>query len=344
VHAKLTNSFLDGMWYKKKMNFEHLRDFLNNKMRMQHIYQPVMIKILLESDNRASVRKIAKSFLQKDESQIEYYEHIVKTMPGQVLKRHGIVTREGDFFILEISDIKPSQRSELISLCNDKIQKYEEERGKRIWKHRALDSREVPGSLRYQVLTRAKHRCELCGIPADEKALDVDHITPRNKGGLTVLENLQALCYTCNSQKRDLDDTDFRPWKNLYENRDGNCPFCKLESSTEYNNTLAFALEDSYPVTKHHTLICPRRHEPSFFQLGAAEHKSCIVLLEQMKVKIIKKDPTVTGFNIGINDGNDAGQTVLHSHIHLIPRRKGDVPDPRGGIRHVIHGKGLYGV
>lgn len=326
----------------RKMNYEHLRNFINNKMRMQHIYQPVMIKTLLESGNRASVRKIAKSFLEKDESQIEYYEQIVKTMPGQVLKRYGIVTKEDDSFVLNLSDITSSQRSELIALCNDKIRKYEEERGKRIWQHRARDSREVPGSLRYQVLSKAKHRCELCGISADEKALDVDHITPRNKGGKTVLENLQALCYTCNSQKRDLDDTDFRPWKNFYEDRDKDCPFCKLELSSKNSNTLAFVLEDKHPVTKYHALVCPRRHEPSFFKLGAAEYKSCIMLLEEMKIKIIKKDPTVTGFNIGINDRADAGQTVPHCHIHLIPRRKGDVSNPRGGIRHIIPGKGFY--
>lgn len=324
------------------MDFEQLEDFIANKMRMQHIYQPLMIKTLLESDYKASVRKIAESFLQKDESQIEYYEYITKSMPGQVLKRHGIVNYESGIFTLNVASLTSSQRSELILLCNQKIKEYEDKRGKLIWQHRARDSRLVPGSLRYQVLTRARHRCELCGISAEEKALDVDHIVPINKGGKTVLENLQALCYTCNSQKRDLDDTDFRPWKNLYELRANNCTFCKLEPLSKNGNTLAFTFEDKFPVTKHHTLICPRRHAQSFFDLGAAEYKSCILLLEEMKQIVMKKDPMITGFNIGVNDGKDAGQTVLHCHIHLIPRRSGDVDDPTGGLRNIIHGKGAY--
>lgn len=324
------------------MNFEELKDFVKNRMKMQHIYQPVMIKTLLKNEGVASVRKIAEEFLAKDESQIEYYEEITKGMPGKVLQKHGIVDYADKAFVLNVPNITEPQRTELIALCDQKIKEYEDQRGKLIWKHRARDSRLVPGSLRYQVLIRAKHRCELCGISADEKALDVDHILPRNKGGKTILENLQALCYTCNSQKRDLDDTDFRPWKDLYENREKDCAFCNLEKSSKVSNSLAFVLEDKYPVSKGHVLICPKRHVKSFFDLSAAEYKSCILLLQQLKSDNSKKDPLITGFNIGINDGQDAGQTVFHCHIHLIPRRKGDVPDPRGGIRNTIPGKGMY--
>jgi len=324
------------------MNFDQLKDFITNTMQMQHIYQPVMIKALLESDNKAAVRKIAEAFLSKDESQIEYYEQITKAMPGKILRKHDVVNYDSGNFTLNISNLTSEQRSQLIELCNQKIKEYEELRGKEIWKHRARDSRLVPGSLRYQILTKAKHRCELCGISADEKALDVDHITPLNKGGRTILENLQALCYTCNSQKQDRDDTDFRLWQNLYENRDENCPFCVIEKSAKESNTLAFAVEDKYPVTKYHTLICPRRHVQSYFELGTSEFKSCLSLLDEIKKKISEKDRTVTGFNIGVNEGIDAGQTISHCHIHLIPRRKGDVTEPQGGIRNTIPGKGDY--
>lgn len=102
------------------------------------------------------------------------------------------------------------------------------------------------------------------------------------------------------------------------------------------------AFEDKYPVTKGHMLITPLRHTPSFFELGASEQKACLQLLENLKQKVLVQDSKVTGFNIGINDGIDAGQTVMHCHIHLIPRRKGDVSDPRGGIRHVIPNRGYY--
>lgn len=325
------------------MDFEELKDFIQNKMRMMHIYQPLMIKILLEHEGLASARTIAEAFLGKDESQIEYYEQITKSMPGKVLHRHGIVDYSDNAFVLKVSDITEEQRTELVKLCNQKIKEYETQRGKMIWRHRARDSREVPGSLRYQVLSKAKFRCELCGISAEEKALDVDHILPVNKGGKTVIENLQALCYTCNSQKRDLDDTDFRPWKKLYENSDAKCVFCKLKDKSKKSNTLSFVLKDKYPVTKFHTLVIPKRHVASFFELGSSEQKACLLLLQSMKEEIMKKDPSIDGFNVGINDGQDAGQTVHHCHIHLIPRRKGDVADPTGGIRNIIHGKGRYG-
>ncbi|MDE1832234.1 MAG: HIT domain-containing protein [Thaumarchaeota archaeon] len=301
-----------------------------------------MIKTLLENEGLASVRKIAEAFLEKDQSQIEYYEQITRSMPGKVLQKHGIVDYADKAFVLNVSDLTSEQRSELIELCNQKIKEYENKRGRLIWKHRARDSREVPGSLRYQVLSKAKFRCELCGISADEKALDVDHIVPVNKGGKTIIENLQALCHTCNSQKRDLDDTDFRPWKDMYRNIDPQCVFCKIQSKSYESNELAFVLEDKYPVTKYHTLILPKRHVRSFFELSSSEQKACLLLLESIKEKISKKDSSINGFNIGINDGHDAGQTIFHCHIHLIPRRKGDVPNPEGGIRHVIPEKGFY--
>ncbi len=153
----------------------------------------------------------------------------------------------------------------------------------------------------------------------------------RNKGGKTVFDNLQALCYTCNAQKRDLDAVDFRPWKVLYENRDMNCVFCNMELSLiKSKNSFALSIDDKYPIVKGHSLIVP------FFDLGSAEQKACFKLLEDTKRLVAGKDPTVSGFNIGVNDGIDAGQTILHCHIHLIPRRKGDVPDPRGGIRRII--------
>lgn len=327
------------------MDFSHLRNFITSKMRMQHIYQPVMIKTILESkEGRASVRQIAEQFLQNDESQIEYYMQITKAMPGKVLARHGIVKHDSGSFVLNLDQrLMADQRAELIASCEAKVDEYEKARGRLIWLHRIKDPGYVPGSLRYQVLKKAKFRCELCGISAEQKAIDVDHIVPRNKDGKTVIENLQALCYTCNSQKRDLDDTDFRPWKNLYDNKDVGCVFCTMKpSAIRGKNALAVAVEDNYPVTKGHTLVTPVRHVQSFFDMSSAEHKACFNLLEEAKGRIVDRDRTVTGFNIGVNDGSDAGQTIFHCHVHLIPRRKGDVSDPSGGVRNVMPGKGPY--
>lgn len=203
------------------MNFEELKEFITQKMQMQHVYQPVMIKVLLESGNKASVRDIARSFLQLDESQIDYYKVVTNQMPGRVLKNHGVVSKEGIDYLLNVSGLTEGQKSELISLCESKIRSYIKSRGgeHRIWLHRMKSPSYVPGTVRYEVLKRAKGRCQLCGIPASVKFLHVDHIRPRNKGGDTRIENFQALCYTCNSQKMDKDDTDFREWDSIYQKR-----------------------------------------------------------------------------------------------------------------------------
>ncbi len=121
------------------------------------------------------------------------------------------------------------------------------------------------------------------------------------------------------------------------------CPFCDLPSGrVVFENELALAFYDGYPVSDGHALVIPRRHASDYWELTPAERESCHELLESLRRKVQSDDCRVTGFNIGINAGASAGQTVFHCHIHLIPRRDGDVADPRGGIRHVIPGKGRY--
>jgi ATP adenylyltransferase len=89
-------------------------------------------------------------------------------------------------------------------------------------------------------------------------------------------------------------------------------------------------------------LVIPIRHTANYFDLHQPELNACNQLLESMKEEILKQDDTVTGFNIGMNNGKDAGQTIFHCHIHLIPRRKGDVDNPRGGVRGIIPSKQSY--
>jgi diadenosine tetraphosphate (Ap4A) HIT family hydrolase len=102
------------------------------------------------------------------------------------------------------------------------------------------------------------------------------------------------------------------------------------------SNTLAFAIRDVFPVTLLHTLVIPRRHVADFFGLTPEEREACSDLIQRLRDDILQQDPQVEGFNIGTNAGEVAGQTIFHCHVHLIPRRRGDVPDPRGGVRMVI--------
>ena len=95
-------------------------------------------------------------------------------------------------------------------------------------------------------------------------------------------------------------------------------------------------------VTKGHHLIIPKRHFANYFELKSAELLAISSLIYQIRDKLLLEDTTIEGFNIGINQGVIAGQTIMHAHVHIIPRRKGDVSNPRGGIRNVIPGKGDY--
>jgi diadenosine tetraphosphate (Ap4A) HIT family hydrolase len=325
--------------------YEQLKYFLQNQMQMQHIYQPVMLRTILQNGGKATVREIAQEFLRGDHSQLEYYEKITKQVPGNVLARRHIVQRHGSEYRLipSFSELTYNERTELIELCNEKLRLFLEARSLDPWEHRRKVGY-VPGSLRYEVLKRAGGRCEACGVSVETKALEVDHIVPRNKGGSNDLTNLQALCYTCNAQKRDTDSTNFHALKETFKNRRKGCPFCGIEARKSImENELAFAIYDKYPVTQFHTLIIPKRHLSNLFEMYQSELNAVHKLLYEMRATIVARDRTVEGFNFGANAGEAAGQTVPHCHFHLIPRRPNDVEDPRGGIRGVISNKQLYG-
>ena len=121
------------------------------------------------------------------------------------------------------------------------------------------------------------------------------------------------------------------------------CLFCNT-SNKEYvfDNSLAFATFDSYPVSEFHVLIVPKRHIQNYFELSNDEIIACNKIILLSKNKIEQMDKNIKGFNIGINCGNVAGQTIMHCHIHLIPRREGDVENPQGGVRGVIPSKQHY--
>jgi ATP adenylyltransferase len=147
----------------------------------------------------------------------------------------------------------------LANACQIRLDEYLEMRGQHIFAHRRKSAGYIHGTLRYEVLKKAKFRCELCGISAEEKALEVDHILPRNKGGSDDITNLQALCYSCNAMKRDRDDTDFREIRESYRHRESGYLFCEIpEDRIIAVNELAYAIRDGFPVTEMHTLVIPR--------------------------------------------------------------------------------------
>jgi diadenosine tetraphosphate (Ap4A) HIT family hydrolase len=121
-----------------------------------------------------------------------------------------------------------------------------------------------------------------------------------------------------------------------------NCPFCSIdERRIILENRTVMAIRDGFPVSPGHALIIPKRHIASFFETNKDEREAIVEALEKTK-RILDKEFSPDGYNIGINDGIMAGQTVMHLHIHLIPRYKGDSRDPRGGIRWIFPDKARY--
>ena len=121
------------------------------------------------------------------------------------------------------------------------------------------------------------------------------------------------------------------------------CLFCNIkESGLAKENDLAYASYDSFPVSEGHCLIIPKRHVKDYFDLSNDEIIACNDLIKEIKNEIIEKDFSVKWFNIGSNAGKISGQSILHCHIHLIPRRAGDVENPQGGVRSVIPSKQHY--
>ncbi len=189
-----------------KRSVAQLADWIEREMRMSHVYQPGVLRALLDAAGVATVRQIAQSLLASDEAQLRWYEQRAKNMPLKVLRKHGIVTMEGDLVRLNVETLSFEERARLRALCEQRIGQFLEARGLATWDSRLIETEPVPERVRYRVLARDR-RCVLCGVGPKEARLEVDHIVPRSKGGSNEMANLQTLCDGCNRGKSNLDDT-----------------------------------------------------------------------------------------------------------------------------------------
>ena len=235
------------------MSTTDLKSFLVEEMSMTEVYQPVIIKELLKHGGSCTKDQLAAALADYDLSVKDYYRKIVMRWPKITLTKHKVVDyqRKGEKWNLIASF---DDMDELVKICDSKISE---------WLEKKRDHEKDPAvneSKRYRVLKRARSKCELCGIPAQLRPLDIDHIIPQSKAdryGKVVLhgkhvpvhseENLQVLCFKCNRAKRDHDRTDFRKRKKLVRDRipeiirkDGRDPIVK----TLTGNRLMLALNE----------------------------------------------------------------------------------------------------
>lgn len=184
-------------------------------MSMQPIYQPLLIKALVECGGSATVRQLARAVLALEEPQIRYYESRIKAMPVPVPRRHAVVERSGDLVALAVGKLSPEERSQVLLACETKIHEFFVERGEDFWAS-LYEADAVPLSNRYEALKRSGRRCEPCGVAEGDSEyegrlpLHVGHMVPRSRGGSNDLTNLQVLCKACNLGKENREQTDFR--------------------------------------------------------------------------------------------------------------------------------------
>jgi diadenosine tetraphosphate (Ap4A) HIT family hydrolase len=244
---------------------------------------------------------------------------------------------------VELSD---TERDALQQLCRQRLDTFREQRGEEVAclfaekpAASATAAATAPRSaarVKHRVFTRARGRCECCGAHEHQRALEVDHIVPKNQGGSDAMSNLQALC--------------FRGVQDSYGHRESGCVFCALEDSGRVllENELALCIADVFPVSEGHSLVISRRHGADGLELHQPEWNAVVELLKLRREQLSAQDATISGWagllnaRGGLNSGEAAGQTVIHAHWHLIPRRLADCEQPRGGVRGVIPSRQAY--
>ena len=192
------------------MTFDELLKFVEEDLRMSHVYQPLLISFLVQSGGAATVRQLAQEFALANEASVLHYEKRIKEMPIPVLAKRGVVSKKLNLVELQVSDLTYAQSSRIRAACEKRIADFLESRGVDIWSG-LLEMDPVPSTVRFDVLKRDR-KCVLCGATPEidsDVRLHVDHIVPRSKGGSNEMSNLQVLCSECNLGKSNRDDTAF---------------------------------------------------------------------------------------------------------------------------------------
>jgi ATP adenylyltransferase len=270
---------------------------------MSHIYQPLMLKAILKAQGDVSRRQIAAAFLAYDQSQLDYYEEIVKRYPTATLKRRGLIEYGRGMYRLAASfnGMTFEERSTLADLCDAKLETYLSAQQGNLWRHRAQNYEPLRGSLRWQIIVRAGGRCEACGTSAKERGLHVDHIFPRSKGGTNDVDNLQALCSLCNIQKLDREAIDFSNIASRLTRRDSNCIICCApDRAHNVERTLAFGWLDGSDF-----FIAPRRHGATYANLMQPELNAIRAIELSLLALLPPQNLSVKKLRISIDEETD---------------------------------------
>ena len=273
---------------------------------------------------------------------------------------HDLAKHISSFVLNETKDEIPTS---LPLLDEEEVEGNEGQILSRVHRYRERDQSLIKKKKDRFINENGRLFCQCCGFDFSENYgehgkgfIECHHTKPVSEleaGGATKLSDLVMLCSNCHRMIHRS-----RPWLSISDLkskqvpdqsfREPDCIFCQFQLPEHERiveeNALAYATRDAFPVTEHHTLFIPKRHVIDYFGLTQAELNAIHALIHSQKKVLDVLDPTIEGYNLGWNCGEIAGQSVWHCHAHLIPRRKGDVEFPKGGVRHVIPWKGQYEV
>ena len=313
-------------------------------MRMSHIYQPLMIRTLLDSGGSATIRQLATSFVARDEALAKEYEGTIKKMPLRVLKKHGVVLQDGDLVRLALPALTLEQRAELSLLCEQKMQEFVRARGWKIWDYGSW-TMPVPTSLRYQVLAAGDQRC----APVrrhQQGAAPWTSITssPGQRAVGPLWRTSRCSAPSATAQRGGVDDKDFRDGPDARGR--SRMPVLFPPRSMPESNSRTTPSSPSPTPTPSPTgtsSSSPRRHTESFFTMTDKERHQADELVRVLQKRISAGDPSVIGFQRG-NQRRCGRRTDDHARPRPPhPRgREGDTPSPKGGVRGVIPSRMSY--
>jgi len=265
------------------MTYDELLDFLKNRMRLSHVYQPLLVLYLVRAGGRATLRQLAVSFLVGDDSIVDYYVERIRQMPVPVLAGHGVVQREGDVVRLTTGPLTREQSRRIEEVCMERLGSFLRRRG--------LDLEAVPEILRQQAQGAVnRSRSWQPTLDPAEPGTFGPYRTPDRTG-------TEA----------------FGPGHG-----EPVCPLCspEVKALAVAKNRLAYAVKHPRAIDPRHVIVVPHRHTPDFFAMTAGERRDAEDLLLYLRDRIRKASPRVVAFDI-VTSSNPK---TAHAHIHLIPR------------------------
>lgn len=262
------------------VDYDDLAEFVGADMSMTHIYQPIIIKHLVESGGEASLSDIAMDLVGQDPTLLDYYLGRLMVHPRDTLKKRKVAdlvkghTRANNRFKLLIDEpLTDEQRAKIASLCEQRIGEYVDKFEKSVGAMH--NGNRVPTGVRYQILARDKC-CQACGVGPNDAELDVDHIIPASANGTDDPNNLQVLCSKCNRAKRNADDTNLVLFHKRIKHRESGCKMCQAKPYTD--NLLAAACRDD----DSRIFVYPKRHVGLVTDMIPAERNMCMELASRI--------------------------------------------------------------